>query len=101
MNFRSPTLERQIERQQSIIADSETVLSQLDQQVATLIEYDRIRGPSGSIAVRQSQSEERQSLNEAIDNAYIRIEEIQTESHAASTRKTGNRGRSWSSKIYC
>ena len=71
-------LERQIERQQSIIADSETVLSQLDQQVATLIEYDRIRGPSGSIAVRQSQSEERQSLNEAIDNAYIRIEEIQT-----------------------
>ena len=71
-------LERQIERQQSIIADSETVLSQLDQQVATLIEYDRIRGPSGSIAVRQSQSEERQLLNETIDNAYIRIEEIQT-----------------------
>ena len=70
-------LERQIERQQSIITDSETVLSQLDQQVATLIEYDRIRGPSGSIAVRQSQSEERQLLNEAIDNAYIRIEEIQ------------------------
>ena len=72
-------LERQISRQQSIIADSETVLSQLDDQVATLIEYDRIRGPSGSIATRQAQAEERQVLNEAIDAAYTRIETLQTE----------------------
>ena len=71
-------LERQIERQQSIIADAETVLTQLDQQVAVLIEYDRIRGPTGSIAVRESQSDERQTLNETIDAAYIRIEELQT-----------------------
>ena len=70
-------LERQIGRQQSIITDSETVLSQLDSQVATLIEYDRIRGPSGSIAVRQSQSEERNLLNQTIDAAYTRIEELQ------------------------
>ena len=71
-------LERQIERQQSIIADAETVLAQLDQQVAVLIEYDRIRGTTGSIAVRESQSDERQTLNETIDAAYIRIEELQT-----------------------
>ena len=71
-------LERQIARQQSIIADSETVLSQLDAQVQTLIDYDRIRGPSGSIATRQGQAEERQALNENIDAAYIRIEELQT-----------------------
>jgi len=71
-------LERQIARQQSIIADAETVLTQLDSQVATLIEYDRIRGPSGSIAVRESQSDERSVLNETIDAAYIRIEELQT-----------------------
>ena len=70
-------LERQIGRQQSIITDSETVLSQLDQQVATLIEYDRIRGPSGSIAVRQSQSEERSLLNQTIDDAYVRIDGLQ------------------------
>lgn len=70
-------LERQIGRQQSIIADSETVLSQLDQQVATLIEYDRIRGPSGSIAVRQSQQEERNILNQTNDAAYVRIDELQ------------------------
>ena len=72
-------LERQIARQQSVITDSETVLSQLDSQVQTLIDYDRIRGPSGSIATRQGQAEERQTLNENIDAAYTRIEELQTE----------------------
>ena len=72
-------LERQIDRQQSIITDAETVLTQLDQQVAVLIEYDRIRGPTGSIAVRESQSEERSLLNETIDAAYIRIDKLQTE----------------------
>ena len=72
-------LERQIERQQAIIADAETVLAQLDDQVATLIRYDRIRGPSGSIATRQGQAEERQTLNENINAAYNRIEEIQTQ----------------------
>ena len=71
-------LERQIARQQSVVADSEIVLSQLDAQVQTLIDYDRIRGPSGSIATRQGQAEERQTLNENIDAAYIRIEELQT-----------------------
>lgn len=70
-------LERQIDRQYSVITDAETVLAQLDSQVATLIEYDRIRGPSGSIAVRERQSEERSVLNEKIDAAYIRIEELQ------------------------
>ena len=73
------SLERQIARQQSIIVDAETVLSQLDQQVSVLIEYDRIRGPSGSIAVRESQSEERRLLNEKIDAAYVRTEELQTD----------------------
>jgi hypothetical protein len=72
-------LERQIARQQSVITDSETVLSQLDSQVQTLIDYDRIRGRSGSIATRKAQSEERQTLNEAIDAAYTRIEELQTD----------------------
>ena len=72
-------MERQIDRQRSIITDSETVLTQLDDQVATLIEYDRIRGPSGSIATRQGQAEERQALNETIDAAYTRIETLQTD----------------------
>lgn len=71
-------IERQIRRQQGIISDAETVLTQLDQQVSVLIEYDRIRGPTGSIAVRESQSEERSLLNQTIDAAYTRIEELQT-----------------------
>lgn len=72
-------IERQIKRQQGIVTDAETVLTQLDQQVSVLIEYDRIRGPTGSIAVRESQSEERSLLNQTIDAAYTRIEELQTD----------------------
>lgn len=72
-------LERQIKRQQAIITDAETVLSQLDKAVATLIEYDRIRGPQGSIAVRESQKEERESLNNTINIAYERIDGLQSE----------------------
>ena len=49
----------------------------MDQQVAVLIEYDRIRGPTGSIAVREKQSEERSLLNETIDAAYIQIDGLQ------------------------
>jgi len=72
-------LERRIARQQSIISDSETVLLQLDRSVQTLIDYDRIRGPNGSIAVRASQKEERQSLNDSISDAYEEIETLNDE----------------------
>ena len=37
-------LERQIQNEERLITDGETLLSQLDDTVATLIEYDRIRG---------------------------------------------------------
>lgn len=69
-------LERRIARQQGVIRDSETVLLQLDRAVQTLIDYDRIRGPNGSIAVRASQKEERQSLNDSISDAYDEIESL-------------------------
>lgn len=72
-------LERRVARQQSIISDSETVLLQLDRAVQTLIDYDRIRGPNGSIAVRSSQKEERQSLNDSISDAYDEIESLNDE----------------------
>ena len=73
------TLERRIAYQQTIIKDAETVLEQLDTTVATLIEYDRIRGDTGAIATRNSQKEERESLSGQITDAYSAIEEIQTE----------------------
>ena len=69
-------LERQIARQQDIINDAETVLSQLDAAVQTLIDAQRIRGSSGSIAVREAQKQERESLNNTIADAYGRIEQI-------------------------
>ena len=70
-------LERRITVQQNTINDAETVLSQLDATVQTLIDYDRIRGEEGALAVRKAQSEERETLNETINDAYSTIEEIQ------------------------
>lgn len=72
-------LERRIQRQQSIIDDSEKVVAQLDEAVETLQEYDRIRGPDGAISVRASQAEERATLNETIETSYNVIENLQTE----------------------
>jgi len=77
--LRISNLERQIGNQQRIIADSEKVLGQLDQTVQVLLDADRIRGRSGALATRKGQAEERDSLNQDIDDAYGRIEEYQEE----------------------
>jgi hypothetical protein len=71
-------LQRQIGNQQRSIKDAETVLSQLDATVQTLIDYDRIRGKDGAIATRQAQGEERATQNESINNAYANIERLQS-----------------------
>ena len=71
-------LQRQIGNQQRSIKDAETVLSQLDATVQTLIDYDRIRGKDGAIATRQAQGEERAAQNENINNAYANIERLQS-----------------------
>jgi len=71
------TLERQINTQVKRIDDSETVLTQLDTSVQALIDYDRIRGKDGAIAVRESQRVEREGLNDTIDRATSAIEELQ------------------------
>ena len=72
-------IDRRIESEQRAISDAESVISQLDQAVQTLIEYDRIRGDDGSIAVRQRQSAERLQLNSVIDQAIQRIDELSEE----------------------
>lgn len=77
--IRIEIIEKKIARQNAIVQDAETVLAQLDGAVATLQEYDRIRGADGAIAVRQSQSEEREALNKVISDAYDSIESLQTE----------------------
>ena len=72
-------LDKKIEREQVRIKDAETVIGQLDKAVQVLIDYDRIRGPKGSIAVRESQNEERAQLTSVIDDAYLKIDNMSAE----------------------
>ena len=72
-------LERQIANERRNITDGETVLAQLDQAVQTLMDYDRIRGPEGALAVRQGQAEERAAINNAIQSSLKKIERLSEE----------------------
>lgn len=78
-NLRIAQIEQQITREEKAITDAEVVISQLDQAVQTLMDYDRIRGDSGAIAVRQSQAEERAHLKSVIDTALSNIADLQDE----------------------
>lgn len=77
--IRIETIQSKISRQEAIINDGQLVLSQLDDAVSILQEYDRIRGPEGALAVRAGQSEERNLINTQINEAYDKIESFQTE----------------------
>lgn len=70
-------LEQKIAREQRNITDAETVIAQLDQAVQVLMDYDRIRGDDGAIAVRQSQREERTQLELIIDESQDTIDELE------------------------
>ena len=72
-------IDRKIDREKVKITDAETVVAQLDKTVQVLIDYDRIRGPSGAIAVRESQNEERATLSDIIDQAYNKIDTLSVE----------------------
>jgi uncharacterized membrane protein len=70
-------LDQQIAREQSRIQDSEGVIAQLDQSVQALINFDRIRGPDGAIAVRENQSEQRELLRQVITQAQSEIDKLE------------------------
>ena len=72
-------IDQQIEREQRRIKDAEMVITQLDKAVETLIEYDRIRGPQGAIAGRESQRVERGSLASIISEASDAIKQLRDE----------------------
>lgn len=80
-------IDNKIQRQNKRILDAENVIDQLDKAVQTLIEYDRIRGPSGSIAVRESQKDERASLNNIIDDASDIISKLNSEKLVLSSEQ--------------
>lgn len=70
-------LDQQIAREQSKITDAEQVISQLDQSVQALINFDRIRGPDGALAVRESQAEQRELLRQSIDTAQTEVDRLE------------------------
>ena len=72
-------LERQISQQRRIITDGETLLKQLDDTVEVLIEYDRIRGPEGALAVRKGQAEQRAEINSSIQSAVKELNALSEE----------------------
>lgn len=73
------SIERRITNERRVITDAENVIASLDASVQILQEYDRIRGPDGALAVRQSQAEERQGLNDTIEQAIQNIESYEDE----------------------
>jgi multisubunit Na+/H+ antiporter MnhG subunit len=70
-------LDQQIFREQRAITDSETVIAQLDQTVQTLINFDRIRGADGALAVRESQAEQRELLRQAVTTAQTEMDRLE------------------------
>lgn len=72
-------IERQIEREQRAIDDAESVIAQLDASVQKLQDYDRIRGPQGALAVRESQKAERAQLSATINEATDNILDFQAQ----------------------
>ena len=78
MNYKFRTWKDRL-RMNEELSVMETILSQLDETVNTLIEYDRIRGKSGAIAVREGQQEQRDDILSSIQSSIKRIDEISEE----------------------
>ena len=72
-------IDTKIEREQKRINDANLVLGQLDQAVQVLMDYDRIRGKDGAIAVRESQKEERANLTAIVDEASDKVANFRQE----------------------
>ena len=73
------SIHRKLQREHKAIQNAETAIAQLDSQIDTLVEYDKISGPTGAVAVRQSQAPERLALDQAIQESYTEIERLETQ----------------------
>lgn len=72
-------IDRLIEVEKRNIKDATLMISQLDQAVQALIDSNRIRGNTGSIAVRKNQSQERENLNKIILESTNKINQLETQ----------------------
>jgi len=70
------TYEQRVDNEERRITDAQLVIGQLDETVQVLIDYDRIRGPSGAIATREKQKAERTELDVIINDATSQITEL-------------------------
>ena len=77
-------LDQRIAREQAKITDAETVVTQLDETVSTLIGRERISGPDGARAVRAGQQEQRDTLTASINEAEVAISTLQDEKYTLS-----------------
>lgn len=78
-------IDARIADQQRRIDDANRVVAQLDETVETLIEYDRIRGEDGAVAVRQQQETERAGLREIITGATTQMDDLLDEKQSLET----------------
>ncbi len=69
--------EARITAEQQTIDREEARLHQLDGVVQTLINYDKISGPDGARAVRESQADERALIQQTINQSYESIDDLQ------------------------
>lgn len=72
-------IEQQIQTEQNNIKDAQTVIGQLDQQVQQLIANEKISGKGGSIAIRNSQKNEREQLAATIKSSNAAIQKLTAE----------------------
>lgn len=75
-NLRVDRLDGKITAQKNIIDRAQQRIDQLDGVIQTLIDYDKISGPTGANAIREKQTEERKSMQTAIDSSYIEIDRL-------------------------
>lgn len=69
-------IDSQILREEQRIESVIQVLTQMDNAVNVLTEAQRIRGPEGAIAVRESQREEREIITQQIEESNQKIQEL-------------------------
>lgn len=69
-------LNNDIAREQRVIDDANTELDQLDLAIAKLLEFNKVSGPDGSRAVRESQKPERVKLTENKKEPQANIDKL-------------------------
>jgi len=71
--------ESRLDNEHRTIRDAERVLTQMDQSVDVLLNANRINGPGGAVALRQSQRVEREELTNIIASSTTNISAIMVE----------------------